>query len=215
MADIDAVLFDLDGTLIDSIDLILASYRHTMAEHGRPPVPDSEWMSGVGTPLRVQLGPWAESPENLLAMVATYRAYNLANHDRMITAFPGVVEVVRAIRGQGFRTAVVTSKNREGASRGLRLVGLESEIEIVVAADDVERPKPHPEPVERAVERLGADPRRTLFVGDSIHDLDSGRQAGVLTGAVLWGPFSREELEPKAPDFWFEGPADLRNLLLE
>jgi pyrophosphatase PpaX len=214
MAHIDAVLFDLDGTLIDSIGLILASYRHTMAEHRRPPVPDSEWMSGVGTPLRVQLGPWAESPEDLQVLIATYRAYNLANHDRMITAFPGIVDVVRAIRARGLRTAVVTSKNREGASRGLRLVGLESEIEIVVAADDVERPKPHPEPVQRAVERLCADPGRTLFVGDSIHDLTSGREAGVLTGAVLWGPFGRRDLEPAVPDYWFEGPDDLRNLLL-
>jgi pyrophosphatase PpaX len=215
MAGIDAVLFDLDGTLIDSIELILASYRHTMAEHGRGPVPDAEWMRGVGTPLRVQLGRWADTPEDLQALVDTYRAYNLANHDRMISAFPGVVELVRALRVRGLRTGVVTSKNRDGAARGLRLVGLASAIEIIVAADDVERPKPHPEPVCLAVESLGADPRRTLFVGDSIHDLTSGRDAGVLTGAVLWGPFARAELEVGQPDYWFEHPDDLRNLLLD
>lgn len=214
MTAIRTVLFDLDGTLIDSIELILASYRHTLAAHGRPPVPDSEWMRGVGTPLRVQLAPWAESPEDLQALVATYREYNLTNHDRMISAFPGVVDVVRAVRAGGFRTGVVTSKNREGTCRGLRLVGLEDVIEILVCADDVQRPKPHPEPVERAVTLLSADPRTTIFVGDSVHDLNSGREAGVLTGAVLWGPFRREELEPAAPDFWLERPHQLRKLLL-
>jgi pyrophosphatase PpaX len=215
MGTIRTVLFDLDGTLIDSIDLILASYRHTIAAHGRPPVADAEWMRGVGTPLRVQLQPWATSPEDLQALVATYREFNLANHDRMITAFPGVVDLVRTVRAAGLRTAVVTSKTREGTRRGLHLVGLEGAIEILVCADDVEHPKPHPEPVHRAVALLEADPASTIFVGDSIHDLHSGRTAGVLTGAVLWGPFRREELEPAAPDYWLEGPDALRKLLLD
>lgn len=214
MLPIRTVLFDLDGTLIDSIELILASYRHTLAAHGRPQVPDAEWMRGVGTPLRVQLGQWAESAADLQALVATYREFNLANHDRMITAYPGIVELVRAVRVNGLRTGVVTSKNREGARRGLQLVGLEDSIEVLVCADDVVNPKPHREPVDLAVTELSADPNTTLFVGDSIHDLLSGRAAGVLTGAVLWGPFRRGVLEPAAPDFWLETPAELGKLLL-
>ena len=213
MPPINAVLFDLDGTLIDSIELILASYRHTLVAHGRQPLPDSEWMRGVGTPLRVQLAQCAESPQDLQALVETYRDYNLANHDRMITAYPGVVELVRTARSMGLRTGVVTSKNREGTSRGLRLVGLEYFIEVQVCADDVTHPKPHPEPVLQAMTRLGADPASTIFVGDSVHDLYSGRQAGVLTGAALWGPFRREELEPAAPDHWLGKVQDLRPLL--
>jgi len=210
---IRTVLFDLDGTLIDSIELILASYRHTLASHGRPAVPDDQWMKGVGTPLRVQLEPFANSPEDLQALVATYREFNLSNHDQMITAFPGIVALVRQARDRGLRTGVVTSKNREGTRRGLRLVDLEDAVEVLVCADDVERPKPHPEPVQRALAELAADPRSTIFVGDSIHDLRSGREAGVLTGAALWGPFRRAELEPAAPDFWFERPTDLARLL--
>jgi pyrophosphatase PpaX len=214
MPPINTVLFDLDGTLIDSIQLILASYRHTLSAHGRPPLPDSAWMRGVGTPLRVQLSQCAESAEDLQALVETYRAYNLANHDRMITPYPGVVDLVRTVRNTGLHTGVVTSKNREGAERGLRLVGLKDSIELLVCADDVTHPKPHPEPVLQAVTRLGADPACTIFVGDSVHDLHSGRQAGVLTAAALWGPFRREELEPAAPDFWLEQPTHLRKLLL-
>ncbi len=213
MPAIRTVLFDLDGTLIDSIELILASYRHTLATLGRPPVPDTEWMRGVGTPLRVQLGQWAESPEDLQTLVATYREYNLANHDQMIRPFPGIAELVGQIRAAGLRTGVVTSKNREGTRRGLQLFGLEEAMDVLVCADDVTRPKPHPEPVKQAVRLLDADPATTIFVGDSIHDLHSGRGAGVLTGAVLWGPFRREDLEPAAPDFWLETPGDLGRLL--
>jgi pyrophosphatase PpaX len=189
MLEIRTVLFDLDGTLIDSIELILASYRHTMAAHGYPEVPDSEWLRGVGTPLRTQLGQWATTQEQLEALVATYRSYNLAHHDRMVRAFPQVPVIVEGLRARQIRTGLVTSKNREGARRGLTLAGLMDHIEIMVCADDVIRAKPDPEPVIRAVELLGADPGSTLFVGDSIHDLTSGRAAGVLTGAVLWGPF--------------------------
>jgi len=210
MREIGTVLFDLDGTLIDSIELILASYRHTMRTHGYGEVPDAEWMRGVGTPLRVQLSRWARTPDEMDALVATYRDYNLSNHDRMITIYPGVHEMVSAIRSRGLRTGVVTSKNREGTARGLALVGLEGEIDVMVCADDVINPKPHPEPVERALSALSADPATTIFVGDSIHDLHSGRAAGVLTGAVLWGPFTREDLAPAEPDFWFTSPAELK-----
>ncbi len=213
MPDIRTVLFDLDGTLIDSIELILASYRHTLRTHGFTSVGDAEWLRGVGTPLRVQLAPWARDPAQMDALVATYRDYNLAHHDRMISAYPGVVAVVRAARAQGLRTGLVTSKNQEGARRGLRLVGLEESIEVLVCADDVRRPKPDPEPVHRAVELLAADPATTLFVGDSIHDLHAGRGAGVLTGAVLWGPFGRAELTPAAPDYWLERVEDLAAVL--
>jgi len=213
MREIGTVLFDLDGTLIDSIELILASYRHTMLAHGYGVVPDAEWMRGVGTPLRVQLAPWARTPDEMDALVTTYRDYNLSNHDRMITIYPGVHDVVSAIRARGLRTGVVTSKNREGTARGLALVGLEGEIEVMICADDVTNPKPHPEPVERAVAALSADPARTIFVGDSIHDLNSGRAAGVLTGAVLWGPFSREDLAPAEPDFWLTDPAELKAVI--
>lgn len=214
MTQLRTVLFDLDGTLIDSIELILESYHHTLAAHGREPVSDAEWLAGVGTPLRVQLRRAARSEEDLVALAATYREYNLANHDRMIRPFPGVTELVLALRDAGYRTGVVTSKNRYGTLRGLQLVGLVEAIEVLVCADDVQHPKPHPEPVERAVSALGVDPARTLYVGDSIHDLHSGRGAGVQTGAVLWGPFGRGDLEPAAPDYWFEHPGQLRKLLL-
>jgi pyrophosphatase PpaX len=213
MTPVQTVLFDLDGTLIDSVRLILDSYHHTLAAHGLPPRSDEHWLSGVGTPLTVQLADWGHDPDTLNAMIATYREYNLANHDRMVTVYPGVVAAVEAIRAAGLQTGLVTSKNRQGAIRGLTLVKLERMMDVLVCADEVTNPKPHPEPVEKAMALLGADPRTTVYVGDSIHDMVSGRAAGVRTAAALWGPFGRSHLEDATPDYWLETPADLLALI--
>jgi pyrophosphatase PpaX len=213
MNSVQTVLFDLDGTLIDSVRLILDSYHHTLAAHGLPPRTDEHWLSGVGTPLTVQLADWGHDPATLNALIATYREYNLANHDRMVTVYPGVAAAVEAIRAAGLRTGLVTSKNRQGAIRGLTLVKLERMMDVLVCADEVTNPKPHPEPVEKAMALLGADPRTTVYVGDSIHDMVSGRAAGVRTAAALWGPFGRSHLEDATPDYWLETPADLLALI--
>jgi len=208
------VLFDLDGTLIDSVRLILDSYHHTLATHGIPARSDKYWLAGLGTPLRVQFREWSDDPEQLDAMVLTYREYNFRHHDDRVSAYPGVTDMMRQLRARGVRTALVTSKNREGAWRGLRVTGLDQAFDLVIGADDVTEPKPHPEPVHRALQGLGAAPAEAVFVGDSVHDIASGRSAGIRTAAVLWGPFSRVDLDPAGPDHWLEKPADLIPLLV-
>jgi pyrophosphatase PpaX len=214
MPPLQTFLFDLDGTLIDSVRLILDSYHHTLAAHGLPPRSDDEWLRGVGTPLTAQFAEWRDS--GLLdALVATYREYNLAHHDRMVTVYPGVVAAVTAIRRAERATGLVTSKNRSGALRGLTLARLEQLMDVLVCADEVTNPKPHPEPVQKALALLRADARESVYVGDSIHDMMSGRAAGVRTAAALWGPFGREQLEGATPDYWLERPEDLLRLLEE
>ena len=213
MPRLQTALFDLDGTLIDSIRLILDSYHHTLTHHNLPARTDEEWLRGVGTPLHVQFSDWRTSPEILEAMIATYREYNLKHHDRMVTVYPGVLDAIREIKAAGIQTGLVTSKNRHGALRGLTLVGLHALMDVLVCADEVTNPKPHPEPVEKAVELLGADPATTVYVGDSIHDMHSGRAAGVKTAAALWGPFGRAHLERASPDYWLETPSDLVKLM--
>ena len=209
MPNLRTVLFDLDGTLIDSVRLILDSYHHTLATHGLPARSDDEWLAGIGTPLTVQFSAWQDTAGLLDALIATYREYNLKHHDRMVTVYPGVVDVVARLKRDGIATGLVTSKNRTGAVRGLTLARLESLMDVLVCADEVVNPKPHPEPVEKAVRLLGADPATTVYVGDSIHDMRSGRAAGVRTAAVLWGPFGRSHLEGAAPDYWLERPEEL------
>jgi pyrophosphatase PpaX len=207
------ILFDLDGTLIDSIRLILDSYHHAMRCNGLAARTDEHWLGGLGTPLKVQFAEWQDDPVMLEALIATYREYNLANHDSMVTVYPGVVDAIRTIRAAGVRTGLVTSKNRPGALRGLGLAGLVDMMDVLVCADEVTNPKPHPEPVEKAVTILNGDVGETIYVGDSIHDMQSGRAAGVQTAAALWGPFGRSHLDGAAPDFWLETPAELPGLL--
>ena len=202
-------LFDLDGTLIDSIELILRSYRHTMRTHRGEEPPDDVWMSGLGTPLWVQFRRFTDDAAEIEAMVATYRDYNLAHHDEMVRPYDGVVAGVRQLQSRGGRLGLVTSKLRRGAIRGLERAGLEDAFAVIVGADDVTHPKPHPEPVLLALERLSAPAASAVFIGDSRHDLECGRAAGVRTAAVLWGPFDRAQLEDLAPDYWLVRPQDL------
>jgi len=205
-------LFDLDGTLIDSIELILRSYRHTMRLHRGHEPSDDVWMEGLGTPLWVQFRHFTEDPAEIEAMVATYRAYNLAHHDELVRPYDGVVEAVRALRARKKTLGLVTSKMRSGALRGLRVAGLEDAFQVIVGADEVTHPKPHPEPVLMALERLRAPAAGAVFVGDSRHDVECGRAAGVKTAAVLWGPFDRAHLADLEPDYWLERPEDLATL---
>lgn len=204
-------LFDLDGTLIDSIELILSSYRHTLTVHRGSVPPDDVWLAGLGTPLWVQFREFTDDPAEIDAMIATYREHNLAHHDRLVRRYPGVNGAVAEVARRA-RLGIVTSKMRRGAQRGLSHCGFDGLFEVIVGADDVERPKPDPQPVERALSQLDADPAATVFVGDSPHDLQAGRAAGVRTAAALWGPFPRDLLEPHAPDFWLRDPSELARL---
>lgn len=206
-------LFDLDGTLIDTIELILRSYRHTMRVHRGDVPPDALWMEGLGTPLAVQFRRWSDDPAEIDAMVATYREYNHRHHDALVRPYDGVGDAMRVLRNNGTRLGLVTSKLQDGTRRGLRMLHLEDAFDAVVCADDVERPKPHPDPVLKALELLGTAAAEAVFIGDARPDLISGRAAGVRTAAALWGPFTRHDLQDLEPDYWLERPADIPRLL--
>ena len=207
-----AYLFDLDGTLIDSIDLIFRAYRHTAERHLSISPPDSVWREGLGTPLRQQLSAVCDDPELIEAMVATYREYHFAHHHEGVKAYPEVVEVVGSLAARGARLGVVTSKLRAGAERGLAATGLMEFFHTIVPADEVSRAKPHPEPVLAALERLGVEAADAVFIGDSPHDIAAGREARVATAGVLWGPFAREELTLASADFLLESPVQILGL---
>src|SRR5260370_9479293 len=123
-------LFDLDGTLIDSIELILRSYRHTMRLHGREVPSDDVWMRGLGTPLWVQFRQFTDDPSELDAMVATYREYNMAHHDELVRPYAGVVEAALGLQGPGPTLGLVTTKMRTRSVRGLNAPALESAFDV-------------------------------------------------------------------------------------
>jgi pyrophosphatase PpaX len=207
------ILFDLDGTLVDSLELILSSYRYTMSVHLGHVPPDEAWLSTMGKPLKVQLECFADSPERLEAMFATYIAHNEAHHERLTRPFPRMKETVTALHRAGYRLAVVTSKIGEHAIRELRTCGLHGLFHGLVSATDVQRPKPDPEPVLLGLRSIDTSARETLMIGDSLYDLQAARAAGVDCAAALWGPFDRERLAPGQPDYWLEDVSELLALL--
>jgi pyrophosphatase PpaX len=210
------IVFDLDGTLIDSEGLILESFRHTMRQHLGEAPPDEVWRATIGRPLASQVRDFASCEAEAEAMIRTYTEHNLANHDRLIRSFDGIREALLALRGMGRTLAIATSKRRVATRMGLAACGLpEDWFAAIVTADDVTRFKPDAQPVERALEGAGEpDPARAVYVGDSIHDMRSGRAAGVATAAVLWGPNDRKVLSAESPDLWIERPELIPEILV-
>jgi len=180
--------------------------------HGFDGGDDSIWRRGIGRPLDVQLAELARHPGEVEAMVATYRAYNAAHHDELVSAFPGVRDSLVALRRAGRRLGVVTSKARPGALRGLAHTGLARFFDVVVAANDAPRPKPAADPVLAALEVLGVAPDLATTVGDALPDLVAGRAAGTRTVGVLWGACDRATLAAAAPDLYLEDPCELAAL---
>ncbi len=206
------VLFDLDGTLIDSIPLILSSMKH--AFEGHPNAPGvAEWVALIGTPLDAMIRRWAVDEADVERLKERYKVHQWAHHDAMVHAFPGVPEVLDLLSARGVRMAVVTSKLEPSARRSLDFLGLTRHFELVVGLEATGRHKPDPAPVLHAIERLGARPEEAAFVGDSPHDVLAGNAAGVATVATLWGPFSREELARARPRAWAETPGKLLQVL--
>ena len=196
-----ALLFDLDGTLVDSIELILSSFRYTFRQHLGEVPPDSKWIAGLGTPLFTQLKEFTQEDALARAMIATYRQYQLAHHDEFMRSYPGVSEAMAELRARGHATAVVTSKMSDLAIRALDFTGLRDTIDLVIGMEDTERHKPDPEPVRVALAKLGRAANEAVFLGDSPHDIASGNAAGVITVAAKWGPFTQAELDAAKPGY--------------
>ncbi|MHC5020555.1 MAG: HAD family hydrolase [Planctomycetota bacterium] len=205
------VLFDLDGTVLDTESRIKIAWDQTLAAHGRPPCTD--WVPVFSSTLEGLLQVTSEEPAERRSMRAAYADHYRALLTTPEVAYPGVAETVETLRGEGVRTAVVTSKGRKGSLRGLRQVGLLGHMELLVCAEDVRLHKPDPEPVRQAIQRLEARPENTMFVGDTPSDMQSGRAAGVRTGAALWGPGEKSFLSCAEPDHWLEQPAQILDLV--
>lgn len=216
-----AILFDLDGTLIDSTDLILRCFQHSWQKvcgfnHSRETL-----VQTFGTPLRdaMQLlmiaGCTAKTcgdavdNDTIEQLLLEYRSYNVANHDLLARPFEHTGEVLAELRRRGYLISVVTSKSRELGLRGLRLFSLEGLIDSAVFLEDTIAHKPRPEPILAALRGLREGAPSAAYVGDSRHDLVAARAAGVRSVAALWGPSPRFELEREQPDFVAESITDL------
>lgn len=198
---------------MDSIELILTSFRHTFATHLGTVPPDARWIAGLGTPLFTQLREFTQDDEVARAMTATYRAFQLEHHDRLMRAYDGVREAMLELRARSHPTALVTSKMGDLAERALRFTGLRETIDVVIGMEATERHKPHPEPVLTALRALGYPPGEAVFLGDSPHDMLAANAAGVISVAAEWGPFRPAELDAAHPAYRVARMADFPPLV--
>lgn len=193
----EAVLFDLDGTLIDSLPLIIKIYRKVFEEL-KIPWGDDDIIKMIGLPLkdigRHYTGEQAGHFEEL------YRFYYHREHDRYTSLFPGTLSLLDLLKEKEIRLGIVTSKGKTGAWKSINYTGLKPYMDIVVTAHDVIKPKPDPEPLLKALNHFGIEAARSIFVGDSSYDILTGKNTGSRTLGVTWGLGSQEELAQLRPD---------------
>ncbi|PYG89005.1 pyrophosphatase PpaX [Ruminiclostridium sufflavum DSM 19573] len=202
------VFFDLDGTLIDTVPLILESFDYTFLHHFGETRPKKETISYIGMPLMDHLKDIYPGKEEELAK--TYRDYNERKHDNSIAIFIGIYDLIKALYEKGIVLGVVTSKRQELAIRGLRIFNLMDYFLFVNGSEASEKHKPDGEPLIKAMERAGAkNKEEVLYVGDSPLDILCAKNAGVKSAAVAWTYSPISDLRRVEPDIFIERPVDL------
>ncbi len=212
-AAIDAVLFDLDGTVVDTIPHILASFRHATAEVLGESLPDAELMHNVGIPLAQQMRQFTDDDETAELLLTAYRRFNRRTHDEMARLYPNTLSALDTLHAVRIPLGIVTSKGRPMADRAIELFDLGRYFQAVITADDTPLHKPDPLPVRMGAEALGVLPSGAVYVGDSPMDIEAGNSAGAFTIAATWGVASRDRLVAAGPGAIIDDIAELPILL--
>lgn len=204
------VLFDLDGTLADTVPLIVATFRRTVSESlGWEPTVE-QCKAWIGRSLTETFQ--ALAPERADELIDHYLEWNLANHHAYVRQFDGVGGLIDALRASGRSYGVVTSKRHTSALLSLECAGLTG-LPLLATEEDTVAHKPAPEPLLYALRRVGADAAGAVYVGDAVVDMQAARAAGVRSVAVTWGAASAEELAAVQPDALVHNIAELRAVL--
>ncbi len=208
------ILFDFDGTLANTIDLIIATFEFTCKKVLGAVPPREAIIATFGLPLGDAFEKLAGREDLVEEMRAVYKAFNEANHDAMIRPIAGVEETLRDLKMRGLKLAVVTSKKPAMLRRGLDCLDLAQYIDVCIALGDTQESKPHPAPMLAACRALRLKPCECLCVGDSPFDLQSGRRAGAKTVAVLYTYFDLDKLVTEGePDYVISTPHELLTLI--
>jgi pyrophosphatase PpaX len=193
----EAVVFDLDGTLVDSVELITVSFQHAIREVLGREASRAEAVAHVGTPLREQMV--KISPEHADELVAVYREFNHREHDRMLKLYDGILDLLNRLTKAGVKLGMVTSKSRATTQMAFDLTGIESYFDATVCCDEAPGNKPSAEPILFCLQGLSASPERAAYVGDSPADIQAAHAARVTAIAVSWGVFDTETLAAEKP----------------
>lgn len=192
------ILFDLDGTILDTKDLVWASYKHTFKHLFNEEISDDKILSYFGVPLKEAFE--QEYPEQVEEMLRTFRAHNKLYHDLTVKIFPGVAKTLEMLFNQGIYCGVVSSKKNDMVERGLKVFELDRYMTCVIGSDDTDKHKPEAAPILKALEQIPVPREAVLMVGDSPFDILSAQNAGVDSAVVAWSSRPLEQLLKYHPD---------------
>jgi len=215
LENIKAVLWDFDGTLLDSNEVIAESWRHTVMSFVGRDVSDDELRRTFGEML-IDSMRWLVPEVDPVEAVDFYREYQKEIFLDRIRLFDGTEEVLRALKKAGYKNAIVTSRLKRSTHRALNKFGLTELFDAVLTASDTDKFKPDPEPIYMILDMIGCSPGEAIFVGDTSHDIEAGKNAGMFTVLVDWSdalpPGKIRDAAP-APDAIIEKLTDLYELL--
>lgn len=208
---IQALLFDFDGTLLDTNELIIETFLHVLNDKFPGQYSAQDCLKFIGPSLKETFDEL--TPDESDEMVARYREWNAEHHDELVKGYDGVLETLQQLKAMGLRLALVTTKNQAGIARGLRALGAEGIFEYAITSDDVTHVKPHPEPILLALDKLGVAREEALMIGDNSHDIEGGKNAGVRTAGVAWSFKGEDYLRAQSPDFMLQHMTDLLEIV--
>ncbi|MGB3101395.1 MAG: pyrophosphatase PpaX [Psychrobacillus psychrotolerans] len=211
MKNYKALLFDLDGTLLDTNELIIESFLHVLGETFPGKYSREHVLPFLGPPLYETFD--GIDPTLTETLTASYRKWNLERHDQMVVPFEGVVDTLRQLKRDGYKMAIVSTKRREMIDRGLQLMECATLFDTIVGFEDVTHTKPDPEPIQIALQRIGAKKEDALMIGDNFHDIEGGQRAGVDTAGVAWSIKGEAHLATYNPTYMLHQMSDLLDIV--
>lgn len=210
---INTLLFDFDGTLLDTNELIIQTFLSVLGEHYPGRFGREDALHFIGPSLEQTFT--MIDPERVEELTVQYRTLNRAMHDELVEEYDGVAETLRLLKAQGLKMAIVSTKRSETIRHGLNLMGVGDVFDVLVGLDHVSNPKPDPEPLHLALKQLGASHDEALMIGDNSHDIEGGKNAGVRTAGVAWTAKGEDFLASFNPDFMLQHISDLLELTKE
>ncbi|CAM3179536.1 pyrophosphatase PpaX [Filibacter tadaridae] len=210
---ITTLLFDFDGTLLDTNELIIQTFQHVLGNHYPGKYERIDILKFLGPTLQESFD--SINPAKTADLIAEYRAWNSSMHDELASEFDGVSETLNLLKVAGVKMAVVSTKRKDMVMRGIHLINAEGIFDEVICMDDVAKTKPDPEPILLALERLGATKEESLMIGDNYHDIEGGQNAGVRTAGVAWSAKGESFLQSYKPDYMLQHISDLLEIVKE
>ncbi len=213
MKNYDGIIFDIDGTLAATHDLIFASFNHVAEKFLNKRLTNEEIVTLFGPTEDVILKDWMK--DNYETARSAYYEFYEAQHNEMAAIFPGLIEVIELIKSKNIPLGIFTGKGRNSSLITLKAINLYNHFDLIITGDDVEEHKPSPEGINKFIKKFKVNPSRVLMVGDASVDVAAANKSGVNSALVLWDDFSRSRFSKVQADFVFRTVNDFETFIKE